>query len=177
LIPDLKKTRGKLVIAIAALVLLDVVAVAMLLTPLAGSEGSRQREMNQLWLSLKTRETAPWRGLDKKIPQAQKQIADFYHERFPDTYSAISTNLDKVGTESGVRISGEKFNQKDSGIDGLDRVEIGAEVSGDYLQLVRFINALERNKIFFIVDDLELGNEQNGNVKLQIKLETYLRTT
>ena len=40
--PDLKKTRGKLVIAIAVLVLLDVVAVAMLLTPLAGSEGSRQ---------------------------------------------------------------------------------------------------------------------------------------
>jgi len=175
--PDLKKTQGKLVIAVAALALLDVVAMAMLLTPLAGSEGSRQQEMNQLWLSLKTREAAPWRGLDKKIPQAQKQIADFYHERFPDAYSAISTNLDKVGTESGVRISGEKFSQKDSGIDGLDRVEIAAEVSGDYLQLVRFVNALERNKIFFMVDELELGNEQSGTVKLQIKLETYLRTT
>ena len=52
-----------------------------------------------------------------------------------------------------------------------------AEVSGDYLQLVRFVNALERNKIFFMVDELELGNEQSGTVKLQIKLETYLRTT
>jgi len=56
-------------------------------------------------------------------------------------------------------------------------VEIAAEVSGDYLQLVRFVNALERNKIFFMVDELELGNEQSGTVKLQIKLETYLRTT
>jgi hypothetical protein len=27
------------------------------------------------------------------------------------------------------------------------------------------------------VDDLALGSEQSGNVKLQIKLETYLRTT
>ena len=59
----------------------------------------------------------------------------------------------------------------------MQRVEIAAEVSGDYLQLVRFVNALERNKLFFMVDDLQLGNEQNGIVKLQIKLETYLRTT
>src|ERR1700746_2938599 len=133
--------------------------------------------MNRLWLSLKARESAPWRGLDKKIPKAQQQIADFYRERFPNAYSSISTNLDKVSSESGVRVSGEKFTEKDPGIDGLQRVEIAAEVSGDYLQLVRFVNALERTRLFFIVDDLALGSEQSGNVKLQIKLETYLRTT
>src|SRR5207248_2104347 len=175
--PDLKQTRSRLMVVIGAMVVIDVVAVAMLLTPLAGSEQLRQQEMNQLWISLKARESAPWRGLDKKIPQAQKQISDFYRDRFPDTYSAISTSLDKVSGESGARVSGEKFAQKDAGIDGLQRVEIAAEVSGDYLQLVRFVNALERNKLFFMVDDLQLGNEQNGIVKLQIKLETYLRTT
>jgi Tfp pilus assembly protein PilO len=175
--PDLKKTRSRLTIIVAALVLVDVVAIAMLLTPLAGSEQSRQQEMNQLWLNLKKRETAPWRGLDKKIPLAQKQIADFYHDRFPDTYSSISTSLDKIGVESGARVSGAKFSQKEAEIEGLERVEISSEVSGDYLQLVRFINGLERSKLFFMVDDLELGNEQNGIVKLQIKMETYLRTT
>jgi type IV pilus assembly protein PilO len=175
--PDLTKTRSRLVIVAAALVVVDIAAAAMLLTPFAGSEKSRQDEMNQLWLSLKSRESAPWRGLDKKIPKAQQQIADFYSNRFPDAYSSISTSLDKVSAESGVRVSGEKFTEKDPGIDGLQRVEIAAEVSGDYLQLVRFINALERNKLFFIVDDLALGSEQSGNVKLQIKLETYLRTT
>jgi type IV pilus assembly protein PilO len=175
--PDLKKTRSRLMIVAAALVVVDIGAAAILLTPVAGSERSRQDEMNQLWLSLKTRESAPWRGLDKKIPKAQQQIADFYRERFPDAYSSISTNLDKVSAESGVRVSGEKFAEKDPGIDGLQRVEISADVSGDYLQLVRFVNALERNRLFFIVDNLELGSEQSGIVKLQIKLETYLRTT
>jgi hypothetical protein len=82
-----------------------------------------------------------------------------------------------LGSESGVRVSGEKFTQKEADVEGLDRVEIAAEVSGDYLQLVRFINALERSKLFFIVDDLGLGEQQGGAVKLQIKLETYLRTT
>jgi hypothetical protein len=60
-------------------------------------------------------------------------------------------------------------------VDGLQLVEIEADVSGDYLPLVRFINSLERNRIFFTVDDLELAGEQSGTVKLQIKLETYLR--
>ena len=52
-----------------------------------------------------------------------------------------------------------------------------ADVSGDYLQVARFINALERNKLFFIVDGVQLGSEQSGGVKLQIKVETYSRTT
>ena len=175
--PDLKHTRNRLTIIVATLVVIDIAAAVVLLTPFAGAEGKRQQEMNRLWLSLKSRESQPWRGMDKKIPQAQQQIADFYRNRLPDTYSGISTSLDKIGSESGIRVSGEKYSEKDAGMEGLERVEIAAEVSGDYLQLVRFINALERNKLFFIVDDLELGNEQGGIVKLQIKLETYLRTT
>ena len=51
-----------------------------------------------------------------------------------------------------------------------------AELTGDYLQLVRYINSLERDQLFFIVNSVELGGQQAGMVKLQIKLETYLRT-
>jgi len=174
--PDLRVLGNRLKIAIAALVLVDVATVAVLLTPLAGSEESRQQELNQLWVDLKVRESAPWRGLDKKIPTAQRQIDDFYHDRFPAEDSAISTDLGKVASETGVRMSAVKYTRKEAGLDGLERVEFEADLSGDYLQLVRFINALERNRLFFIVDDLELGGEQNGIVKLQIKVETYLRT-
>jgi len=58
---------------------------------------------------------------------------------------------------------------------GVRRVEIEADLAGDYLQLVRFINALERDQQFFLVDSVVLGGEQNGVVKLQLKLETYLK--
>jgi type IV pilus assembly protein PilO len=175
--PDLKQTRNRFKVAIATLVLLDIAAVAVLLTPVAGSQETRQQELRQLWLTLKARESAPWRGLDKKIPQAKRQIDDFYGQRFPDEYSAISSDLGKVASETGVRMSAGKYSQKDSAIEGLQRVEVEAQLSGNYLQLVRFINALERNQLFFIVDDLQLGGEQGGIVRLQIKLETYLRTT
>ena len=176
--PDLKQTRNRVTVIAVALVVVNLVCITMLVTPLAGSQASRQDEMSQLWAALKTRERAPWRGLDKKIPQAKKQIADFYHDRLPDAYSTISTQLDKVGAESGVKVTGERYKEKDAGIEGLQRVEISADVSGDYLQLAKFVNALERSKLFFMVDNLELASEQGGGViKLQITLETYLRST
>ncbi len=173
---DLKLARKRLKIIIAALVVVDIVAAVILLSPLAGSQESRQQKQRALWLELKQRESAPWRGLDKKIPLAQRQIGDFYRDRFPAEDSAISTDLGAVASRTGVRMSAVKYNQKDAAIDGLQRVEVEAELSGDYLQLVRFINALERNRLFFIVDDLQLGGEQAGVVKLQIRLETYLRS-
>jgi type IV pilus assembly protein PilO len=174
-VADLKQARNRVKIAIAALVVVDIVAAVLLLTPLAGSQESRQQELRQLWLELKSKESAPWRGLDKKIPLAQRQIDDFYRDRFPAENSAISTDLGKVAAATGVRMSAVKYKEKDTAIDGLQRVEVEADLSGDYLQLVRFINALERNRLFFIVDDLQLGGEQGGIVRLQIKLETYLR--
>jgi len=74
-----------------------------------------------------------------------------------------------------VKISSEKYDQKEAEVDNIQLVEIQADVSGDYLQLVRFINTLERSKLFFIVKDLQIAGEQSGHVKLQIKFETYLR--
>jgi type IV pilus assembly protein PilO len=174
--PDLRKARTKLQVAVGALLILDVAAVALLLTPYAGSEATRKQQMRQLWLDLKSRETAPWRGLDKKIPQAKQEISDFYRDRFPSGYSEISNNVDKIASESGVKISSEKYDQKDADIEGVQQVEVQADVSGDYLQLVRFINTLERSKVFFMVRDLQIAGEQSGQVKLQIKFETYLRS-
>ena len=173
--PDLRRTRNRLTVIAAVLIIVNLVCVAMLLTPIAGAEGSRRDEMNQLWATLKARERAP-RGVDKKIPQARTEIADFYQDRLPDAYSAISTDLDKIGTESGVKVAGERYTEKDTEVEGLQRVEISADVSGDYLPLVRFINGLERSKLFFMVDGLQLGS-QAGVIKLQITLETYLRAT
>ena len=173
--PDLRKARTKLQIAAGTLVVIDIAAILLLLSPYAGSEASRQSQMRQLWLALKSRETAPWRGLDKKIPEAKQQIAGFYQDRFPSGYSEISNSVDKIASESGVKISSEKYDQKEADVESVQLVEIQADVSGDYLQLVRFINTLERSKLFFIVKDLQIAGEQSGQVKLQIKFETYLR--
>jgi type IV pilus assembly protein PilO len=175
--PDIKKTRNRLYVVAAVLVLLDIAAIAMLMTPLAGRESLRQEELRQAWLNLKTRESAPWRGMDKKIPQAKHEIDAFYRDRFPSSYSAISTTLDNIAAQSGVKVSSERYAEKDADIPSLQRVEIDADVSGDYVPLAKFINSLERSQLFFIIDGLDLGGEMTGGVRLHIKVETYLRNS
>jgi hypothetical protein len=59
---------------------------------------------------------------------------------------------------------------------GLRPLEIDADLSGGYLQLVRFINSLERDQLFFLIDDVSLGNEQMGQVKLQMKMRTFVKS-
>ncbi|HWY54348.1 MAG TPA: GspMb/PilO family protein [Terriglobales bacterium] len=176
--PDLRDTRRKVKIALAALAAADVVLVVVFFSPLIGSEGARHQQLDQAWKQLqqKTREVEPLRGLDKKIPIARKQIDQFYAERLPAQDSAISTDLGKVAAQSGVKIGSIKYSMKEGDMAGVQRVEIEADLAGDYLQLVRFINALERDQMFFLVDSVSLGGEQGGVVKLQLKLETYLKT-
>jgi type IV pilus assembly protein PilO len=176
--PDLGETRRKLKIAMAAMAVVDVAALALLFSPVVGSERSRREDLNQLWrqLQVKTRQVEPLRGLDKKIVTASQQIDSFYKDRLPTQDSAISGELGKVASQSGVRIAQIKYKLEDPEPVGLRPMEIEADLVGDYLQLVRFINALERDQLFFIIESVELGGEQGGVVKLQMKMQTYMKT-
>ncbi len=97
--------------------------------------------------------------------------------RLPGQDSAISEALANLSKQSGVKIGEVKYRAKDPEPVGLRPVEIEADFSGDYLQLVRFINSLERAPLFFIINSIELGGEQAGVVRLQLKLQTYLRAS
>lgn len=173
--PDVTDVRKKAKIGIAAMLVVDIIAVAVLFSPLVGSERSRREQLDQLWQDLqrKTHEVEPLKDVDKKIAAASHQIDDFYKTRLPAQDSAIYEELGKVAKQSGVKIGQIRSKAKDIDPVGLRPVEIDAEFSGGYLQLVKFINSLERDPLFFIIDSVELGGEQAGTVRLQLKLETY----
>jgi len=176
--PDLRQTAKKVKIALAALALADLVAIGVYFSPLVGSPQSRREQLTGLWATLqqRTREVEPLRGLDKKIPVARKQIEDFYKDRLSAQESVVSEQIGKLAQQSGVRIGNVKYAAKESSPLGIQRVEISGDFSGDYLQLVRFINSLERDQIFFLINSVGLGGEQGGQVKLELKMETYLKT-
>jgi type IV pilus assembly protein PilO len=176
--PDLRNTRRQLKVAFIVLAVVNVAALAVLLSPLAGSQRARRQQLDMLWKELqqKTRLVEPLRGMDKKIGLAQLQIDTFYKDRLPARDSAIVEALYRVAAQSGVKIDGIKKTFKDPEPVGLTPVEVDAELTGNYLQLVRYVNSLERDQLFFIVNSVELGGQQAGIVKLQIKLETYLKT-
>lgn len=175
---DSRTLRRKFFIAFAVLGALDLLALIVLLTPLTGSFASRQAELSQLWNQLRgeTRQVEPLRGLDKKIVDARSQIAEFYKDRLPEQQSAISEELGKLAAAHSVKIAQTKYETKDAEEPGLRPVLIEASMSGDYVKLVEFVNGLERDRMFFIVNSVNLGEAQGNQVRLQLKLETYLRT-
>ena len=175
--PDLRTTRQKLKIAIAAMVVADVVAAGILFSPLVGSAESRRTQMRQLSAELqkKTHDVQPLIGMDKKIVVAKDQIGEFYKSRFAARDSELTTELGKLAAENGIRIQTAKYKEEEPETSGIVPVEIAGSFSGDYLQLVRFINTLERSKMFFTVDSVELAGEGTGTVRLQIGLHSFLR--
>jgi hypothetical protein len=50
-----------------------------------------------------------------------------------------------------------------------------ASLSGDYRPLVLFVNGLERDKTFFLINGVTLTGQQSGTVGLRLRLTTYLR--
>jgi hypothetical protein len=148
-----------------------------LVSPAGRSREARERDLAtlQAQLAAKRQEVLPTRGMDGKLKQASADITDFYKDRFPAQYSTVSEELGKLAAASGVQITAVKYDDKDAPVEGLRKLNIELALSGSYLQEVTFINALERDKLFFLVDGVTLG-EQQGNVRLQLKVETYLRS-
>src|SRR5271163_759497 len=163
--PDLGNSRRKLKIAIGAMLAVDLIAAAVLFSPLVGSEDSRRLQLSQLRIELqrKTHDLEPLHDIDKKIVTAKGQISGFYKDRFAAKDSDLLNELGKLAPENGVRMQQARYKEEDAETSGVIPVEIEGSFSGDYLQLVRFINTLERSKMFFDVDSVDLA-EKTGQV-------------
>ena len=175
--PDLRQTRKNIKTALGVLLGVDVLAAAVLFSPLVGSTDSRRQELIQLRTELhaKTLQVAPLKDLDKKVIAANRQIADFYQNGFPALDSQIPIQFGKLAVANGVTIEQAKYKVDNDEAGGLRPGELEANLSGSYVSLAKFINALERDDMFFIISSITLAGEQKGPIKLQMKLETYLK--
>jgi type IV pilus assembly protein PilO len=174
---SIRETRKTLVPVIIVLSIIVVACFIYLMSPAGRSRDARQRDLDTLkeQLVAKRVEVLPTRGMDGKLKQASTDIGGFYKERFPAQYSTVTEELGKLAAASGVQIATVKYDDKDAPVEGLRTLQMEVALSGSYLQEVKFINALERDKLFFVIDGVTLG-EQQGNVRLQLKLETYLHS-
>ncbi len=163
---------------VALLVVLDIAAVVLLYSPAGRSRRAREEERDNLQREYQTRvrELAPVRDMDKRLAIARTQIADFYKGHVPSRYSDISDDLGKLAAENHVEITAIRYDEKDTEIPSLNRVAISALVTGDYASQMRFINSLERDKAFFVINSINLGGGEGGQVRLDLHLETFLKT-
>lgn len=115
-------------------------------------------------------------GLPKKVDEADQQAHVFFDQRIAPNYSTIAAALGSIAGKNQVRLSRAAYAPNPA-IDGLTEVRIDASLSGQYTQLMHFINDIERDKehVFFIIDNVTLTGQQGGLVNLRLRLTTYLR--
>jgi len=127
-------------------------------------------------MELKTLElqTAPLRGLDKRIDASRTQIDDFYKKRIPPNYSSILMRVGELQVKSGVRLSRVQYTQGKPGAE-LTEISLDAIISGSYPDIMHFVNSLERDQTFFVIRGMGLSGQQGGLVNLRLRVSTWLR--
>jgi type IV pilus assembly protein PilO len=155
-----------LVIGLAVRMGLDWVAV--------DSHASEVLAGKQIQLKAMEVQTTPLRGLDKRVDETRSQMRTFYDKRIPPNYSSISTRVTELLVTSGVRLTRVQYTQGQSGPD-LTEISMDSTISGEYPQMMRFINSLERDPTFFLIRSMALAGQQGGQVNLRLDVSTWLR--
>jgi hypothetical protein len=132
-------------------------------------------EGKQAQLEALKQDTLPLRGLDKRVALTRDRIGKFYADRIPASYSLLATRIVELETHTGARLSRISYTQGPPGID-LTEISMDASISGDYPQIMRFVNGLERDQLFFVIRAMSLNGQQGGQANLRLRVSTWLRS-
>jgi type IV pilus assembly protein PilO len=116
-------------------------------------------------------------GLPEKVDAARKDADKFYEKRIAPNYSTMAGELGAIAGKYNVRLAHAQYTPTPA-INSLTEVRVDASLSGEYTQLMHFINDLERDKngVFFIINTLTFSGQQGGLVNLRLRMTTYLRS-
>lgn len=109
-----------------------------------------------------------------QLRTTRAEIDQFYSQRIPAHYSAIAIRLGDVEKSSGVKLSRLQFAQGKPGSQ-LTEILIDAGISGEYSQIARFVNEIERDQTYFVIRAMTLSGQDGGIVNLRLLVSTWLK--
>lgn len=180
---DLSRTRKQIISAIVALAVVDLGALIYLALPYraGASQPAQVQQAAEEEFRQVSRTTVPLRGIDQKLTQAQKDDAAFMATRLPSRYSDVVEELGKLAQANHIAITGVAYKTTPDKVLDIIDLEMHAGLDGQYVNVMKFMNAVERDKMFFIIDSVGLTGARDqkagaGEVRLDMKLDTYLRS-
>jgi Type II secretion system (T2SS), protein M subtype b len=171
---DLEQIRKKFVAAAVTLALIVGALLVYLLWPKA--QQAREADLRQQLTAL-NREVALWQKSDPAT--TRQDLKRLYADNVPSHASQISQHLEKLVQETGVTSPSIRYSPdttEKTSLPGVQQVKIETAVTGDYSKVARFINAVEQDKLLFLIDKISLSSQQEkGIVSLQITFNAFVR--
>jgi Tfp pilus assembly protein PilO len=155
------------------LLALNIYLVIQLVINIGLAHNQNALDEQRLRLSAATVAAQPLRGLDQKLDVAKSDAAAFENLRLPADYSTVAAELGDIAHHNNVRLTRVEYPGTPAP-NGLTELSMDASLTGDYRRLVQFINSIERDKLFFVIDDIALSGQQGGIVTLKIRITTWL---
>lgn len=177
----LTQQRRRFTFALVAMGIICLLAALFLVAPITASSAQRFDELRAKQEQLRTREkeTRPIRNLSQLIDKAKTDYSTFSSERLTAFPSTVYTDIYELARKNNVSLGEMKYDSYDTETPSLKLLQVQARISGGYPNLVRFINAIERDKLFFVIRTLQLTDTRadrgEQNVQLTLTMETYLR--
>jgi hypothetical protein len=165
----------------AAVAVLAVMVLYLLIHIIIVWQALSARDSNALYqqnVAMRSAQIAaqPLRGLDGKLVKSTTDADTFYATRLTYGYSEVAAELGVLTKKANVHLGQVHYTQAPvPGVSALTEVKMDAIISGDYRPVVQFINAVERDKQFFVITGINLTGQQTGQVNLRMRMTTYLR--
>lgn len=93
--------------------------------------------------------------------------------------SAVAFELDELARKSGLQVETVSLGHKELAGRNLTQIDLDASVSGDYANIVKFMNNLQRSPNSYIVESLSLQQQSQSTpnlLRIGLHMKTYFRT-
>lgn len=166
----LKRRRGFLRLAVA---LLGNVLVYVALTHrLANKQERLTAERAELTAELekKQEELRALEGSARVAGRNAEAVRGFWTDVVRDWEPGLTEawdEIDRLASESQVT-RGRTGYERELLDSGLEQIKATMPVEGDYFDLVRFVNRLERSKRFYLVEKIALSQRETGDRSIQL---------
>jgi type IV pilus assembly protein PilO len=182
-LPSLGKDPRVVVRAVLGVLLVaNLAAAVMLIRPWGGSPQDLQRQLKDLGQQVRQRKATleRLRYIVSKVEQGRMQDNQFINTYMMDRRSTASTivaALSKAEQEAGIKSKGSSYSfDLIKGSDTLGMMSISANYEGNYGNLLKFVNALDRSPRFVLIDNLQATPQQSGTaLNFSMKFYAFVR--
>jgi type IV pilus assembly protein PilO len=167
---------------IGVLLVANLAAAVIAFKPFGGSAADLTRQETALRSQLAALQgrIAMDRKLVDKVQAARKEGDDFLANYFMDrrtVSSSVAEELLRISKEAGMKsLPRSEQLEELTGSDTLQMATITAGFEGDYQNLTRLINLIDRSPRFFVIENMQSNGVQNGkSVSVLLKIDCFVR--
>jgi type IV pilus assembly protein PilO len=179
---SVKDPRVVMRAVLGVLAVANVVAALVVFKPWGGSPAELEAQRAQLERQIRDmrQRLERSRELVVKVQQARAEGDRFLSDYMMDrrtTYSTIVAELDRVANDAGMKPKEKSYNLENvEGSDTIMQMTVTSAFEGQYANLTKFVNLLDKSSRFLIIESLSAAPQQGNNLlNVSIKLDTFVR--